>query len=74
MVEDSCLFDKEHGVQAMLPFLHHYFPEAEIVPVAMSVKAGRADWDRLAEALEPLVDDDTLIVRVHRFLALSAAA
>ena len=38
MVEDSCLFDKEHGVRAMLPFLHHYFPEAKIVPVAMSVE------------------------------------
>ena len=49
----------------MLPFLRHYFPEAKIVPVAMSVKARRADWDKLAEALKTLVDDDTLIVRVR---------
>jgi len=67
MVEESCLFDKEHGVRAMLPFLHHYFPEAKIVPVAMSVKAKRGDWDRLAEALKPLVDQDTLIVESTDF-------
>ncbi|TIT48174.1 MAG: AmmeMemoRadiSam system protein B, partial [Mesorhizobium sp.] len=59
MVEESCLFDKEHGVRAMLPFLHHYFPEAKIVPVAMSVKARRRDWDRLAEALKTIVDNPT---------------
>lgn len=67
LVEESCLFDKEHGVRAMLPFLHHYFPEAKIVPVAMSVKAKRGDWDRLAEALKPIVDRDTLIVESTDF-------
>ncbi|WP_181176129.1 AmmeMemoRadiSam system protein B [Mesorhizobium sp. B2-3-4] len=67
MVEESCLFDKEHGVRAMLPFLHHYFPEAKIVPVAMSVKARRGDWDRLAEALKAIVDQDTLIVESTDF-------
>ena len=63
----SCLFDKEHGVRAMLPFLHHYFPEAKIVPIAMSVKAKRGDWDRLAEAMKPVVDKDTLIVESTDF-------
>ena len=67
MVEDSCLFAKEHGVLAMLPFLHHYFPEAKIVPVAMSVKARRSDWDRLADALKAIVDDETLIVESTDF-------
>lgn len=67
MVEESCLFGKEHGVLAMLPFLHHYFPDAKIVPVAMSVRAHRHDWDRLAEALKAIVDDDTLIVESTDF-------
>ncbi|TGV63233.1 AmmeMemoRadiSam system protein B, partial [Mesorhizobium sp. M00.F.Ca.ET.158.01.1.1] len=49
------------------PFLHHYFPEAKIVPVAMSVKARRRDWDRLAEALKTIVDHDTLIVESTDF-------
>ena len=41
----------------MLPFVKHYFPEAKIVPVAISIRAGRADWDRMADALAPLVDE-----------------
>ena len=31
-IEESCLFDKDHGIRAMLPFVKHYFPEATIVP------------------------------------------
>ena len=27
-IEESCLFDKDHGIRAMLPFVKHYFPEA----------------------------------------------
>jgi AmmeMemoRadiSam system protein B len=66
-IEESCLFEKEHGVLALLPFLHHYFPGAAIVPVAISIKAGRADWDRMTEALTPLVDVDTLFVESTDF-------
>jgi len=66
-VEESCLFAKEHGVQAMLPFIRYYFPSAEIVPVAMSIRSGRADWDRLTEALAPLIDADTLVVESTDF-------
>ena len=65
--EESCLFSGEHGIAAMLPFIKHYFPDAEIVPIAMSIKAGRSDWDRLAEALKPLVDKDTLLVESTDF-------
>ena len=66
-IEESCLFDKEHGVRALLPFLHHYFPEASVVPVAISIRTRRADWERMAEALAPLVDSETLIVQSTDF-------
>ncbi len=66
-VEESCLFARDHGVRAMLPFLHHYFPEARIVPVAISIKAGRAEWDRMEAALEKIVDADTLVVQSTDF-------
>lgn len=67
MVEESCLFAREHGVQAMLPFLRHYFPDAAIVPIAMSIRAKRGDWDRLVEALKPIVDRETLVVESTDF-------
>lgn len=67
LIEPSCLFDKDHGVRAMLPFIRHYLPGAKVVPVAMSIKSTRKDWDRLAAALETIVDQDTLIVESTDF-------
>lgn len=67
LVEESCLFDRDHGVRALLPFVHHYFPEALVVPVAISIRTRRADWDALAEALAPLLDDDTLVLESTDF-------
>jgi AmmeMemoRadiSam system protein B len=66
-IEESCLFGKDHGIRAMLPFVRHYFPGTPIVPVALSIHATRADWDRMAAALAPLVDRDTLIVESTDF-------
>jgi len=67
LVEESCLFAKDHGTQALLPFVRYYFPGAEIVPVAISIKSGRADWDRMADALAPLIDADTLVLESTDF-------
>lgn len=67
LIERSCLFGKEHGVQALLPFIRRTFPQASIVPVAISIRSGRADWDRLAAALEPILDADTLVVESTDF-------
>jgi poly-gamma-glutamate synthesis protein (capsule biosynthesis protein) len=67
LIEDSCLFDREHGVRALLPFIKHYFPEAKVVPVAMSIRSKRADWDRLIETLLPILDNDTLVVESTDF-------
>ncbi len=66
-VEESCLFDTDHGVRAMLPFIHRYFPDAAVVPVAVSIKSDRADWDRMGDALADIVDADTLVVESTDF-------
>lgn len=67
LIGRSCLFAREHGVHSLLPFMKHYLPEAELVPVAVSLRAERADWDRLVERLLPLVDEETLIVQSTDF-------
>jgi poly-gamma-glutamate synthesis protein (capsule biosynthesis protein) len=67
LVEDSCLFSTEHGIHALLPFLRRAFPDAAIVPVAMSVRSRRAEWDALARLLLPLLNDDTLVVESTDF-------
>lgn len=63
LVEESDLFDKEHGIAAILPFLKAAFPEARIVPVVISYRARRPDWDRLLALIAPLVGPDTLVVQ-----------
>lgn len=66
-VTPSCLFAREHGLQALLPFLRHYLPGAKLVPVAIPLSAKRDDWDRLAAALAQLADDTTLVVQSTDF-------
>lgn len=65
--EASCLFAKEHGVQAVLPFVRHYFPGVPIVAVAVATRSNRADWDAFADALAPFVGNDTLVIQSTDF-------
>lgn len=66
-VEESCLFEREHGLHALLPFLRRNLPGAKLVPVAISLRAKRADWDRLIELLAPLAGETTLVVQSTDF-------
>ena len=63
----SCLFADDHGVRALLPFLRHALPEAKLVPVAISIRSKREDWQRLAALLSPLAGERTLIVQSTDF-------
>jgi AmmeMemoRadiSam system protein B len=67
LVAESGLFSQEHGVQALLPFIAHYFPKALIVPLALHRRSGPADWDSLAQTLAPLLSADTLVVQSTDF-------
>jgi AmmeMemoRadiSam system protein B len=66
-VAASNLFSHEHGVQALLPFVAHYFPQARIIALAISSSAKRPDWDSLAETLAPLLTPETLIIQSTDF-------
>ena len=66
-VTESSLFSQEHGVQALLPFIAHYFPQALIVPLAIRRTSPPADWDSLALTLSPLLSTDTLLVQSTDF-------
>jgi AmmeMemoRadiSam system protein B len=63
LFDESDLFDKEHGVGALLPFVKHFFPNAKVAVVAASYASTRADWDRAVEQLNKFADDQTLIVQ-----------
>lgn len=67
VVSASNLFSHEHGVQAILPFLAHYFPDVPVLPVAIGISSKQKDWDALADALRPLLTDKTLLVQSTDF-------
>ncbi|MFZ2087615.1 MAG: AmmeMemoRadiSam system protein B, partial [Desulfobaccales bacterium] len=66
-VSESNLFSHEHGVQAILPFIAHYFPRALVVPIAMRSTSQPAQWEALARTLAPLLGPDTLVVQSTDF-------
>ncbi|MES0880539.1 AmmeMemoRadiSam system protein B [Roseibium sp. SCP14] len=66
-VEPSDLFDEEHAIRALLPFLKHYLPETQIVPIAVATAATREDADRLATEIEKWIDDETIIIQSTDF-------
>jgi AmmeMemoRadiSam system protein B len=63
LFDDSDLFDREHGIAALAPFIKHFVPHSKIVPIAISFAASRADWDQALQLLEKLVGPGTLIVQ-----------
>lgn len=67
LFEASDLFEREHGLQALLPFVAHFFPRVPIVPVAISYRSDRSDWDAAIAKLRPLVTSNTLIVQSTDF-------
>ena len=50
--------EAEHSVEVVLPFLQTYIKEFSLVPVVM----GPGDINAYVKAMEPLVDDKTLLV------------
>jgi AmmeMemoRadiSam system protein B len=60
---ESDLFDREHGVGVLLPFVKHFFPDTRVAAIVASYASTRADWDRAVEQLKEFADDRTLIVQ-----------
>ena len=67
MVSESNLFSHEHGVQALLPFLVHHFPDALVLPVAIGRDSKPDEWRSLSRSLEPLLDAGTLLIQSTDF-------
>jgi AmmeMemoRadiSam system protein A len=48
----------EHSVEVILPFLQRYLNKFELIPIVM----GRGDIKRLTAAIDPMLDQNTLLV------------
>jgi len=64
--------DKEHSLEVILPYLQTYLGYFELVPIIV----GRAEIGPMADAINPLIGDDTLLVissDLSHYLAYSEA-
>ena len=60
-------FYREHGIQAVLPFIKYYFPHARVVAIAFKGSARKPELDTFISFLETVLDRDTLIVQSTDF-------
>jgi AmmeMemoRadiSam system protein B len=63
LFEESDLFDQEHGITAIVPFVKHFLLNAKIVPIAISGSSTRHDWDQAVALLANQLGSDVLIVQ-----------
>jgi len=62
----------EHSLEVVLPFLQTYLKQFEIIPIVV----GSGNYNRIAEAIDPLLDDRTLLVAssdLSHYLSYDAA-
>lgn len=66
-VSRSELFSQEHGILTLLPLLKRYFPHTPVVAIVLNARNGRDEWQRMADAIEPIVDEKTLLIQSTDF-------
>jgi poly-gamma-glutamate synthesis protein (capsule biosynthesis protein) len=67
LIEDSDLFEEDHGICAVLPFIKRFLPSAEVVPIAISISSKREEWGQLIAILSSIINIRTLIVQSTDF-------
>lgn len=61
-IENGGMYEREHGVGALIPFLIHEFPDATVIPISIRGISDRSKARELGKRLIPIVDGETLIV------------
>ncbi|MEK7475138.1 MAG: AmmeMemoRadiSam system protein B [Candidatus Coatesbacteria bacterium] len=60
--DDAAVFFREHSTGLLVPFIRLYFPDARVLPILLSDRAGPRRIAALAGALAPLLGDDALVI------------
>ena len=66
-VAASQLFEREHGLGELLPYVAQLFPGVPVLPVAVRIGATRAQWDHMVGQLTPWVTPRTLVIQSTDF-------
>ena len=66
-VAASQLFEREHGLGELLPYVAQLFPGVPVLPVAVRIGATRAQWEHMVGELTPWVTPRTLVIQSTDF-------
>ncbi len=66
-VGEGDFFYREHGLQAELPFIKYFFPEAKIVALTFQPTASRSELDQVTKILAAELPQNSLIVQSTDF-------
>ena len=68
LLTESDLFNREHGIHAVTPFIKHHFPNATLIPIAIRIDSTREELDSLYKTLiQNIHTSSTLIVQSTDF-------
>lgn len=67
LISVSNLASHEHGFRAILPFLAEWFPGVPVVTLAVGIRTTPEEWRGLADALDPIVTQRTLVIQSTDF-------
>ena len=67
LVHDEDFFYREHGIEAELPFIKYYFPNAKIIVIAIKESTPKDQLDSLTDKLEQVLASDSLVVQSTDF-------
>lgn len=56
------LFDTEHGIYGITPFIKKTFPNAKFVPIVIKAYTPQSDCDTLISSLIKIVDSQTIVI------------
>ncbi|MBM3204420.1 AmmeMemoRadiSam system protein B [Candidatus Uhrbacteria bacterium] len=62
VTEDARLFKGEHGIAALIPFLHRVYPGVKVIPLVVRIQLLRKDAEGMVKMLKPLIDEKTVLI------------
>lgn len=56
------LFDIEHGIYGITPFIKKTFPNIKFIPIAINPGTSKEEGDKLVKSLNKIIDDQTIVL------------
>lgn len=56
------LFDNEHGIYGITPFIKKTFPNAKMIPIVIKAYTPKEECDKLVASLNKMIDEHTIVV------------